>query len=90
MHSWREWYGKLMYLYVFASQAWLIVQIVQLYTTKNDKGLSVIAFALLIFNNCCWLIYGSLILQPMDKVILLNSGMSLIGCIVLMTGLVIY
>jgi len=88
--SWQEWYGKFMYIFVLASQAWLLIQVVKLYTHKDTSGLSVVAFSLLVFNQVAWVVYSAKVLEPRNNVILLNSTLSLILSTVMLIGILIY
>lgn len=79
-----------MYLFVLASQAWLIVQLVELYRSKKTDGLAIPAFAILVFNNLVWIIYSTMILHPVNKVILLNSAMSLVLSTIILVGILVF
>lgn len=87
---WKSRYEKFMYLFVFASQVWLILQLVELYKTKQSEGLSIPAFAVLIFVNLVWIFYALVILEPRNNVILLNSSMSLVLSIIILVGILVY
>jgi uncharacterized protein with PQ loop repeat len=87
---WKHRFEQFMWVFVLASQSWLIVQAVDVFKTKNANGLSALAWSSLVAVHIIWIIYARFVLQPSNGIILANSSMSLILSILILVGILIY
>ena len=73
---WKQYYTKFMLAWAVLAHSWLLVQIVEILTSKNVEGLSILAFSILVTSNIVWFIYGYAVLPKRNYVIMTSGAVS--------------
>lgn len=73
---WKQYYTKFMLAWAVLAHSWLLVQIVEIVSSKNVQGLSVLAFSILLTSNVIWFIYGYAVLPKRNYVIMTSGAVS--------------
>lgn len=88
--SWRDKYTTFMLFWSVVSQVWLFIQGARIHELKDSSGTSPYALAILLTSAIAWLIYGGIVLQPRDRVIIMSSCVLLVGGIFLLISYLSY
>jgi len=84
---WKRLFDYLMYAVgIFAPLA-LVPQILQIYTTHNAAGVSLLTWFLFTVLNTLWTIYGAI---HKDKHIFIASGLMILFDLVVVIGILMY
>lgn len=90
LSGWKANFAKMMYGFVVVSQAWLLIQMIEIYRTKDTKGISLLAFSFLACGHLIWIIYGWFVMQPRNYIMVLGSSIALLLTIGILIGLLVY
>lgn len=88
--AWKQYFSKFMYLFAIVSQIWLLLQLIEVFRTKNTAGLSIAAFALLAAGHIIWIIYGAFVMEPRNNVMILSSSIALALASLILVGIFVY
>lgn len=88
--GWRYRFEKFMAVYAVLSHTWLLIQTIQIYSTKDVSSLSIVAFILLLVNSVMWGSYAAYVLQFKNKPLLISACVSFCVVIVALVGIILY
>ncbi|OGG93944.1 hypothetical protein A2609_02240 [Candidatus Kaiserbacteria bacterium RIFOXYD1_FULL_47_14] len=84
---WKRYFDYLMYGVGIFAPIVLLPQILEIYTTKNSAGLSLLTWSLFILLNILWTIYG--LLHKDIHILFANAFMILFNSVVVV-GILLY
>lgn len=88
--KWKLWYAKAMLAWVVLGKAFLVIQAVEIFTSKNAAGVSLAAYIVYIIGSVIWLIYGAMVLQRKNLVIVVSAATAIVMGVIVLIGVIMY
>lgn len=88
--KWKVWYARFMLIWAVLSNAFLLLQLIKIYTDKDAQGVSIAAYAVYVFGCAVWITYGAAVLAQCNWVIIVNSAIACVLAIIILVGSIIY
>jgi uncharacterized protein with PQ loop repeat len=87
---WKTYYSQFMLFWAVVSHVWLLIQAIEIFQTKEARGISLPAFIVLLFGSVFWFIYGFFVLPGHNKVIVISAVVSFVLGLVVLAGIIMY
>jgi len=87
---WKLHFAKLMLVFAIATRIFLVLQIDQLYKTKNSNGLSAASYGVYILSMILWIFYAFTVLKTANWPIVISSVLGLLLAVVILVGIIIF
>jgi uncharacterized protein with PQ loop repeat len=69
---------------------WLLIQIIELYQSKNGSGISLLAFVILLISAVIWFVYGCFVLPDRNYVLVISGSISFVFSVIMIVGILMY
>jgi uncharacterized protein with PQ loop repeat len=88
--GWKKYYTHWMTLWAVIAHSWLVIQATELYRSKDANGLSLAAFIFLSFSGVIWFIYGTFVIEPRSRILMISGAVSFILAVINIVGIALY
>lgn len=88
--QWKVWFARFMLVWAVLSNAFLLLQLIKIFTDRDAKGVSIAAYAVYIFGSGVWITYAAAVLAQRNWVIILNSALACALAVVILAGAIVY
>lgn len=90
LKRWRSRFERFMLYYAAISHTWLLIQTIEIYTSKDVSSLSIMAFILLVVNSIVWFTYSAWVLEWSNKPIIISACVSFSLATTALVGIILY
>jgi len=88
--KWKDYYSNFMMVWAVVSHVSLLLQSIKIYDGKDASGVSLETYILMMVSSTIWLIYGFLVLNPRNWVIVMSSLTAISIHISIIIGIIKY